>query len=104
MRGFFAPSFRDAPLGARPGIHTHDRGYGFRARSLSDKIDVVNFSQSSRPGMTAHVLRMQSSPPRRRRHAMGFAEQFGELFGDGTAEFFGIHDGDRAPIVARHIV
>jgi hypothetical protein len=27
-------------------------GYGFRARSLSDKIDVVNFAQSSRPGMT----------------------------------------------------
>jgi hypothetical protein len=28
-------------------------GYGFRARSLSDKIDFVNFAQSSRPGMTA---------------------------------------------------
>jgi hypothetical protein len=25
---------------------------GFRVRSLSDKIDFVNFAQSSRPGMT----------------------------------------------------
>jgi hypothetical protein len=36
----------------RPAIHTHDGGYGFRARSLGDKIDVVNFAQSARPGMT----------------------------------------------------
>jgi hypothetical protein len=35
-----------------PGIHTPCGGYGFRARSLSDKIDFVNFAQSSRPGMT----------------------------------------------------
>src|ERR1700720_1512394 len=40
-------SFRDAPLvgncrpGDRPGIHIHDGGYGFRARSFH-----------SRPGMT----------------------------------------------------
>jgi hypothetical protein len=31
-------------------------GYGFRARSLGDKIDVVNFAQSSRPGMTRDYL------------------------------------------------
>jgi hypothetical protein len=48
----FPPSFRDAPLGAGPESITPIRGYGFRARSLSDKIDVVNFAQSSRPGMT----------------------------------------------------
>src|SRR5436190_9490455 len=29
-----APSFRDAPSGAGPGIHTHDGGYGFRARDF----------------------------------------------------------------------
>jgi hypothetical protein len=31
-------------------------GYGFRARSLSDKIDFVNFAQSSRPGMTVFFV------------------------------------------------
>jgi hypothetical protein len=39
----------------RAGIHTPDGGYGFRARSLSDKIDIVNFAQSSRPGMTNEI-------------------------------------------------
>jgi hypothetical protein len=39
-------------LARRPGIHIPGGGYGFPARSLSDKIDVVNFAQSSRPGMT----------------------------------------------------
>src|SRR5437764_13444823 len=37
----WSPSFRDAPLWRGPGIHTPDRGYGFRARSLR-----------SRPGVT----------------------------------------------------
>src|SRR6185295_3651856 len=45
-----------ADLRRRPGIHTPDGGYGFRARSLSDKIDAVNFALSSRPGMTAFVF------------------------------------------------
>jgi hypothetical protein len=47
------PSFRDAPLGAGPESITPNPGYGFRARSFSDKIDFVNFAQNSRPGMTA---------------------------------------------------
>jgi hypothetical protein len=37
---------------AGPESITPNRGYGFPVRSLSDKIDVVNFAQSSRPGMT----------------------------------------------------
>src|SRR5258708_33213715 len=48
---------------------------------------------------------VQSAPRCRcRRRAMGLAEQLGELFGDGTTEFLGIHDGHRAAIVARDIV
>src|SRR5258707_9632846 len=49
---------------------------------------------------------MQSAPLAGRcgRHAVGLAEQFGELFGDGTAEFFGVDDGDRAAIIARDVV
>jgi hypothetical protein len=39
------------------------RGYGFRARSLSDKIDVVNFAQSARPGMTAGHAARRYTPP-----------------------------------------
>ena len=35
---------------------------------------------------------------------MRLAEQFGELFGDGAAEFLGIDDGDRAAVVARDVV
>src|SRR5580700_305322 len=50
-------------------------------------------------------LRMQFAPRAgRRRRAMGLAEQLGELFGDGAAEFLGIHDGDRAAIIARDVV
>jgi cell wall-associated NlpC family hydrolase len=40
-----------ALLGADPESSTMHRS-GFRVRSLSDKIDFVNFAQSSRPGMT----------------------------------------------------
>src|SRR6478609_1037814 len=32
MRSPLTTSFRGAPLGREPGIHTHDRGYGFRAQ------------------------------------------------------------------------
>ena len=35
---------------------------------------------------------------------MGLAEQFGELFGDGAAELFGVDNGDRTAIVARDIM
>jgi hypothetical protein len=40
------------------------RGYGFRVRSFSDKIDYVNFAQNSRPGMTvvALFLRLRAQP------------------------------------------
>src|SRR5260370_11104228 len=38
------------------------------------------------------------------RHAMGLAEQFGELFGDGAAKLFGVDDGDGAAVVARDVV
>ena len=35
---------------------------------------------------------------------MGLAEQLGELFGDGAAEFLGIDNGDRAAVVAGDVV
>jgi hypothetical protein len=41
-----------------PESITPNRGYGFRVRSLSDKIDFVNFEQSSRPGMTIDIFRI----------------------------------------------
>jgi hypothetical protein len=44
-------SFRDALLAQTRNPDTWLCS-GFRVRSLSDKIDVVNFAQSSRPGMT----------------------------------------------------
>src|SRR5207244_5009427 len=49
---------------------------------------------------------MQFSPlaGRGRRCAMGLAEEFGKLFGDGATELFGIDDGDRAAVVTRDIV
>src|SRR5580700_11195568 len=52
------------------------------------------------------ALRMQPAPGAGPggRSAAGFAEQLGQLFGDRAAEFLGIHDGDRAAIVARDIV
>src|SRR5258705_11445721 len=50
-------------------------------------------------------LGMQSPRPAGRgRNAVGLAEQLGEFFGDGAAEFFGIDDGNRAAIVARNVV
>ena len=33
-----------------------------------------------------------------------FIEQFGQLIHHRAAELFGIDDGDRAPIVARHVM
>src|SRR4051812_49193768 len=52
------------------------------------------------------ALRMQSAPVAGcgGDRPMGLAEQFGELFGDGAAEFFGVDDGDGAAIVARDVV
>src|ERR1700722_14063357 len=54
----------------------------------------------------SRYLRMQSAPGAGpgRRGTLGLAEQLGKFFGDGTAEFFGIHDGDRAAIIARDVV
>src|SRR3954471_5702228 len=49
---------------------------------------------------------MQAARPtaRRRRGAMGLAEEFGELFGDRATEFLGIDDGHCAAIVTRDVV
>src|ERR1019366_6472321 len=51
-------------------------------------------------------LRMQFAPAARPGGGRppGLAEQLGELFGDGAAEFLGIDDGDRAAIVAGDVV
>src|SRR5882757_7829590 len=56
--------------------------------------------------VSSHRLGMQSARPtgRGRRGALGLAEQFGELFGDGAAEFLGIDDGHRAAVIARHVM
>ena len=46
-------------------------------------------------------------PARRLAHGFGgrlFLEQFGELLGHHAAEFLGIHDGDGAAVIARHVV
>src|SRR5258705_5432382 len=55
---------------------------------------------------TRMLLRMQPAPMAGcgGRHAVGLAEQFGELFGDGAAELFGVDDGDGAAVVARDVV
>src|SRR5437764_11765215 len=53
------------------------------------------------------ILRVQSPwrPAGRRRWcAVGLAEQFGELFGNRAAEFFGVDDGHRTAVVARDVV
>src|SRR5262245_4330799 len=48
---------------------------------------------------------MQAPPATTGRlRGVGLAEQLGELFGDGAAEFLGIDDGHRAAIVARDVV
>src|SRR5215216_3694742 len=51
--------------------------------------------------------RVQTARPvmaRGGRGAVGLAEQFGEFFGNGAAEFLGIDDGDGTAIVARDVV
>jgi len=48
------PSFRGAPSWREPGIHTPDRGYGFRARSASLRAPEWRrrgLRQAARPGM-----------------------------------------------------
>src|SRR4051794_33404440 len=47
---------------------------------------------------------MQASPAARGGRRTGLAEELGELFGDGAAEFLGVDDGYRAAVVARDIV
>src|SRR5579883_547975 len=52
-------------------------------------------------------LRMQPAWPARRFGRGGrvrLAEELGELFGDGAAQLLGIDDGDRAAVIARHVV
>src|SRR3954469_12924998 len=88
-------SLRDAPLHAEP--ESKDR-----ARLVDS-----GFARGARaPECRVMRLRVQPARPlrRRRRRAMRFAEQFGELFGDGPAEFLRVDDGHCAPIVARHVV
>jgi hypothetical protein len=65
------------------------------------------FKRRRRPMGGRMFSRMQAARPvvaRGRRGALGLAEQFGEFFGDGAAEFLGIDDGDGTTIVARHVV
>jgi hypothetical protein len=52
MRALAAQAGNPYSLCQRLDAELEYRGYGFRVRSLSDKIDVANFAQSSRPGMT----------------------------------------------------
>src|SRR5258705_10927505 len=86
------PPFPGCATWRRPGISR------FRLRSFH-----------SRPGMTiknAIALGMQSAPVAAGGGyvSMSLVEQFGELFGDGAAELFGVDDGDGAAIVARDVV
>jgi hypothetical protein len=39
-------------------VHRHS-GMRLRARALGGKIDVVNFAQSSRPGMTDYLISLK---------------------------------------------
>src|ERR1700730_13296571 len=80
--------------GARPGI------------AIVETPAAVNLRRRRRLRRVRMNLRMQSAPGARpgRRGALGLAEQLGELFGDGAAEFLGIDDGDRATIIARDVV
>src|SRR6185369_10784228 len=65
------------------------------------------FKKRRRPMGGRMFSRMQTARAvvaRRGRGAVGLAEQLGEFFGDGAAEFLGIDDGDRAAIVARDVM
>src|SRR4029453_5734100 len=65
------------------------------------------FKSRRRPIGVRMLSRMQPARPvvaRGGRSAVGLAEQFGELFGDGAAEFLGIDDGDGSAIVARNVM
>src|ERR1700694_2445581 len=74
--------------------------------AIAESPAAVDFRKRRRLTVSPIMLRMQSTPGAcpGGRGAMGFAEQLGELLGDGAAEFFGIHNGDRAAIIARHVV
>src|SRR6187399_326686 len=64
------------------------------------------FSSLRRPMGASMRSRMQPARPVARggRGAAGLAEQLGEFFGDGAAEFLGVDDRDRTAIVTRHVV
>src|SRR5258706_625558 len=66
----------------------------------------VNLRPRRRLMGTRMLLRVQPAPvaARGRDVSMSLVEQFGELFGDGAAELFGVDDGDGAAIVARDVV
>src|SRR4051812_36575366 len=53
---------------------------GFRVRSLSDKIDFVNFAQSSRPGTTVEMRTQRL----RRHHLVADDEEFREIHSPKT--------------------
>src|SRR5438874_10589414 len=66
----------------------------------------VDFRKRRRESVSSMFSGMQSPPlgGHGRRNAMRLAEQLGQFFGDGAAEFFGIHDGNRAAIVTGDVV
>src|ERR1700759_5514097 len=46
-----------APRSGEPGIHTHNGGYGFRARAFRTKLTLrVNFVSTAHPGMTTALV------------------------------------------------
>ena len=55
-------------------------------------------------GMFSRMQTARAVVARGGRGALSLAEQFGEFFGDGTAEFLGIDDGDGTAIIARDVV
>src|ERR1700687_5048491 len=74
--------------------------------AASESPAAVDFRKRRRLIGTRILLGVQSAPVAAAggRGPMGLAEQLGELFGDGAAEFLGIDDGDGAAIIARDVV
>src|SRR5579859_1211278 len=65
--------------------------------------------RKSGSGLPRRITRKSGVQPaprscRGRRGPVGLAEQFGQFLGDGAAKFFGVHNGDRAAIIARDVM
>src|SRR6266851_4500147 len=71
------------------------RGSAITGMTIAENPAVVDVRKRRRLIGERMPLRVQSPrrPAGRGRCAMGLAEQFGELFGDGAAEFFGVDRG-----------